>query len=664
MAKNDRMLLDGILDDRVDKGIPSAKRDEAFEYLVFEQALKEFDFSSEELLSGWVDGRGDGGIDGFYIIVNGHLLEDPEGFLWPRTGSDLRVVLVTAKHHDTFRQATLDALIATLAELLDFAVDEPQLAGQYSAALLAKRRNLLFAFRKLSPRLATFTINVVYASRGDSGQLGSEVVSRAQQIRDLVTECFGTCTADVAFLGATELVLLHRKVPNYTLELPFVEALAKGERYVVLVSLSDYYAFVSEGGRLRRYLFESNVRDFMGLNRVNEDIRDTLRNNNSPDFWLLNNGVTILASSAAITGKSIQATDVQIVNGLQTTESIFRHFQQTNLPDDRCLLVKVIVSNDEAVRDAIIRATNNQTSVELAALHATDKIQRDIEETLRRSGLFYERRPNFYANQGFATSEMVTPLYIASGYVALVLKMPHTAARLRSRFMRSAEAYEMVFSETTPLPLWPAISRILKNVDAGLEALRFRAGTGDRFLKNWRYMVSFLLVSREVGKFCFSARDLVNFNAKSITSAAVEEVWRELSESLTLAEARGAWTSLKNVRLACERFGSVHGLPDGSNAVRSELTISDRGPRKQISDEFVEAIRMHMPPQPWKPGLHRKIIDMVKCRSEEYFEAIDRLIEEGVYLRQKDGVLYDPSGNVVAFDEERVDPITLHLLPE
>jgi hypothetical protein len=664
MAKNDRMLLDGILDDRVVNAIPSAKRDEVFEYLAFEQVLKEFDFSSDEILSGCLDGRGDGGIDGFFIIVNGHLLDDPEGFVWPRTGSDLRVVLVTAKHHDTFRQASLDAVIATLTELLDFAVDESKLAGSYSTALLTKRRNLLYAYRKLSPRLTTFSVSVVYASRGDTTQLGSEVASRAEQLRELIADCFGACKAEVAFLGASELVALHRKVPNYTLELPFVEALAKGERYVVLVRLSDYYAFVSDGGRLRRYLFESNVRDFMGLNRVNEDIRATLENGQSPDFWLLNNGVTILASSAAITGKSIQATDVQIVNGLQTTESIFRHFQSATLQDDRCLLVKVIVSNDAAVRDAIIRATNNQTDVELASLHATDKIQRDIEDTLRRYGLFYERRRNFYFNQGYASSEMVTPLYIASGYVALVLKAPHSASRLKNKFMRSPEAYERVFSERTPLQVWPAIAKILKRVDAGLEAIRSQAGTTDRFLKGWRYIVAFLLVSRGMGGFTYTLEELSEFDTEQVTAAAVEEVWRELTGVLVLAET-SSWTSSKSVRLACEIFGAAHGLQDGHKAVRSHLTLPNKpGPRKPVSDDLVERVRRSLPSQPWKPKMHLQIIRTVKCSNADYFEAVERLIEEGVFLRQRDGVLYDTSGNVVAFDEDRVDPETLQLLPD
>jgi AIPR protein len=154
--------------------------------------------------------------------------------------------------------------------------------------------------------------------------------------------------------------------------------------YVALTRLDDYYRFVTdENGNLRRYLFESNVRDYLGENRVNEDIGTSLKEAEGPEFWWLNNGITLLVTAAIAVGKVLQLHDVQIVNGLQTTETIFRHFSSGNIASaERGLLVKVVVSSDPVVRDQIIRATNNQSSVEAASLHATDKLQRDIEEVL------------------------------------------------------------------------------------------------------------------------------------------------------------------------------------------------------------------------------------------------------------------------------------------
>jgi hypothetical protein len=672
MAKNDRILIDGIIDDRIALKLPSDKRDEAFEYLAFEQILKDFDLSQDEILLGSIDGRGDGGIDGFYVLVNGHLLQDPESFTWPRIGSDLRVVLISCKHADTFRQATLDAIIATLTEVLDFGIADQDLKGAYSDSLLRMRANLRFAYRKLSPRLSSFSIAVVYASRGDAVTIGTEVRARAEHLKRVIKDCFGSSKVGVGFLGCSELVELHRKIQNYTLELPFVEALAKGERYVILCRLSDYFNFISDDGHLRRYLFESNVRDFMGLNRVNEEIRTTLEDSQSPDFWWLNNGVTIVATSASIIGKSIQASDVQIVNGLQTTESIFRHFNESgHKVDERCLLVKVIVTQDDAVRDSIIRATNNQTDVELASLHATDKIQRDIEDVLLRNGLFYERRKNHYANQGLSPRQIVSPLYMAAGYVALVLKIPHRAAKLRSKFMRSNESYDTVFSRDASLDIWPKIGHLLKRIDVELERLRPKGKGTERFLKEWRYMVALLAVARATGRYSFTASDLLALDLSKIDANAVDGIWTELRQFASKLRLVGGWTSHASVIRACQSFAATHEIADLESLTRQaskghalEGISRPVAPEPHVSDEFIQRVRALLPPQPWKPGLHKQVAAQLGCTQSEYFVAVTRLIDDGIVHQQRDGVVYDADGNVVAFDPDRVDPATLTLLSE
>jgi hypothetical protein len=664
MAKNDKLLLDGILDDRVANRVPSDRRDEAFEYLAIEQLLKEYDFSSEELQSGIIDGERDGGIDGFYLIVNGHLVLDPESFQWPRANAELKLVLVSCKHHDTFKQATLDGLIATLAELLDFAIEEEQLSGSYSPRLLEMRRNLIFAYRKLSPKLSAFAVSAFYASRGDTQIVGSEVHSRGEQIKAIIGESFGWSVGAFSFIGATELVELHRKIPSFTLDLPFVEALAAGERYVLLARLTDYYRFVSEDGRLRRYLFESNVRDFMGMNRVNEDIQATLRDATSPDFWLLNNGVTVLATSAAITGKSIRISDIQIVNGLQTTESIFRYLNSgSTQADQRCVLVKVIVTNNAVVRDAIIRATNNQTNVELSELHATDKIQRDIEDTLLRRGLHYERRKNYYANQGISNISIVSPLYLAAGYIALVRKAPSQATKLRSRFMRASESYRRVFDDSAPLEVWTVISQVLKRVDSCLEELRPKSGNSDSFLKKWRYILALLVCADHFRKFSFSSSELSTFDASTVTLRVIKKLWHEIGAVIAdPGETKGRRLAASGTRAIFDSFADKRGIKD-AKVVVSQMTSFDRRPKPSIrvTDEFVEEVRAVLPAQPWKPGMHIEVSSQLKCGVKQFFVAVDRLIEEGVVNFQKDGVVYDADGNVLTFDRERVDANTMEL---
>lgn len=674
MARNDVFLLDGIIDERVENQIPSNRRDEAFEYLAFEQLLKPYDLSSEEILFGAIDGRADGGIDGFYIFVNGHLLMDVEGFTWPRSGSLLEVHIITCKHHETFKQAPLDSLVASLSELFDFGTPNENLRGEYSDEVLRCRENLKFAYRKLSPRLSSFNIYYSYASRGETTEIGDPVRARAAQISAITQEFFGNCEVRFEFVGATELVAMHRKIPNFRLELRFSEVLSSGERYVLLANLRDYYQFISDDGKLRRYLFDSNVRDFMGLNRVNEDIKTTLEDDKSTDFWCLNNGVTILATSASVVGDCINMEDIQIVNGLQTSESIFRYFESGGGDrGNRSVLIKVIVSQDEDVRDSIIRATNNQTDVELASLHATDKIQRDIEDVFERSDFYYERRKNYHNNIGNPASKVITPLYLASGFVNLLLKLPQKASNLKSRFMQSDDAYNEVFSERVPIAVYPVIAAVLKSTDQVLERFRPRSGVGgERFLKRWRQITSLITVSRIFRKYDFTAQELSQLDLSLYSADEVERTWRFIERTrysdVTDNKVKGKRYFVELCKEAAIEFSLAN--PERVEKAREiglyEVSSrSARGKRSRVIDmNFAMEINELLPDQPWKPGVHSIVTKELKCSYSEYFEAVQLLIDEGIRHRQRNGVVYDSEGNVTSFDPERVDPDTLQLIDQ
>ncbi|WP_166506616.1 AIPR family protein [Sodalis glossinidius] len=94
--------------------------------------------------------------------------------------------------------------------------------------------------------------------------------------------------------------------------------------YICLASLTKYYDFICDNGALIKSIFESNVRDYQGSVTVNTVIRMTLQNENSDDFWYLNNGVTIITPKAISAGKKLTIKDPQIVNGLQTSHEIYR----------------------------------------------------------------------------------------------------------------------------------------------------------------------------------------------------------------------------------------------------------------------------------------------------------------------------------------------------
>lgn len=645
MAKNDVILLDGIIDQRVLEELPSNDRSEVFEYFVLEENLKDFDLSREEIESGWIDGRNDGGIDGFYILVNGRLLEDAEDFVWPRSNASIDVWLFTCKHHPTFLQAPLDAVLATIQELFDLSVKRGDLQGTYSEELLELRSLFHSAYRRLSIGRPVIRFNVVYASRGDSSEVGESVRARARQIEATISNLFSSCSVEFKFIGASELVELHRKSKRFALDLPFLEHLATGkDSYVLLVRLEEYWKFVSDdNGHLRRYLFDSNVRDYLGTTQVNEDIEGSLADESAPDFWWLNNGITILATNATVPGKTIQLQDIQIVNGLQTTETIYRHFQSGSTASrDRALLVKVLVSTDVQARDRIIRATNNQSPVEVAALHATDKIQRDIEEILERHDWYYERRRNYYRNIGKPRIRFVTPLYVASAVVALIFKNPARATRLKSKFMRNQIGYDAVFSAKLPLQVWPILVDIYKQVELGLGVALPRTKKRGRYIKSSRALVSLILVARRLNTFAYTPNQLLDLKNTAIRNDEVADVLDIVNQVIGVNRTKPS----PLIKACCQEAAHKFGLLGIDEVGRRNIPtfISVEVPPQPVSAEFVAKVDGLLPTQPWPRGIHAEIASKLNCEANEVKKAIQQLIRDGTRKVQHDGVVYDSDG--------------------
>ncbi|MBD1900841.1 AIPR family protein [Trichocoleus sp. DQ-A3] len=653
MAKNDVILLDGIIDQRLSEGYPSCRRDEVFEFFAFEQTLKDFDLSFDEIDFGWVDGRDDGGVDGFFIFVNGNLLLEIEDFVWPRRNAEILVYVITCKSHETFQQAPLNALLASIQELFDLGIELDNLCGAYSDELLDARKRLHQAYRRLSAVNPSFTIRFAYVSRGDSNAVAENVRARSEQIVALTKTLFSACKAQFDFLGAAELISLYRRIKSFSLSLRFLEILSlERASYVLLTQIEDYCRFVTdESGAIRRYLFDSNVRDYLGSTGVNEDILISLADPTAPDFWWLNNGVTMLASHAFIDGKELHIEDIQIVNGLQTTESVYKHFQTLGSQSyNRSLLVKVLVSSDATVRDRIIRATNNQTPVELASLRATDKIQRDIEEILERHGWFYERRKNYYRNIGKPSTRFVTPMYLASGMVALLMKNPAKAARLRARFMRSDETYVQVFSDSIPLQAWVSIVEVIKRTEEGLERVR---PDEERFLAKWRSLVALVSVSRIFQTFTFTSQNLIQLDVKALIPELIEETWALIQSQRSEKPKSKDFRSPELVRKCCQTAASTYGI--ALPQVVGRRTIDDNLPPKgkTLPEEFLKAVDAVLPEQPWKPGVHAEIATHLGCKPYKVSQAIRQLVDSGRRYHQKDGVVYDADGKVLMVDSSR-----------
>ena len=651
MAINDRMLLDGIIEDRIQKSLPSSQKDEVFEYLAYQQILKDYDLSQEELLAGSVDGKDDGGIDAIYIFINGHLISDFSTIFLPKSNAQLEIYVITCKHKDSFQQQPINNLIASLAEFLNFSLDINHIKGSYNSDVLEKRAILINTYKKIAPILNSFNIHLIYACRGDTTQIGANILNRAEQTKELCRKYFSHCSIEFKFWGDEEILQAYRQQPKYSLELEFQECLTQGGQYVLLAKIKNYFHFITdEKGGLRKYLFDSNVRDFMGMNAVNEDILKTLSTSQNVDFWWLNNGITILCTGVTIVGKSISLENVQIVNGLQTSECIYRHFQQHPCQDERYVLIKVLTSQNNFIRDSIIRATNNQTNVDTSSLHATDKIQRDIEDILKKSDLFYERRTNYYTNLDVPNEKIFTPLYLASAYTALILKLPHRATSLKNRFMREKIQYARIFSSKINLNIWPKLAIIMKKTDQQLEKSKTKQNSSvDNYLKSIRYVVSLLTLGRLLKRLNFSVKELIDFDISQYTGAEIEYTWCNIQEFIPPVWKKSNWRRKKFVFDILNQAAAKFSIQDFEQiAHREDLPLNIRPHTTcKLDASFLDKVKSLLPRQPWPAGIHKQIAFQLSVSPKKTYQAIDALIQRNDFYIQRNGILYTKEGKEI-----------------
>jgi len=175
---------------------------------------------------------------------------------------------------------------------------------------------------------------------------------------------------------------------------PFVTAAPDGAGYRCLIGLLPGEALVELYRQHGPRLLERNVRSFLQLKgKVNQGIRRTILD--EPNMFLaFNNGLSITASGVVTEDagsgsvKLLAADDFQIVNGGQTTGSIFRAATKDKARlKDLWVPVKITEILDGAAVDDIAprisQSANNQNKINMADFTANHPFHRRMEELSR-----------------------------------------------------------------------------------------------------------------------------------------------------------------------------------------------------------------------------------------------------------------------------------------
>jgi hypothetical protein len=116
--------------------------------------------------------------------------------------------------------------------------------------------------------------------------------------------------------------------------------------------------------------------------------------------------------------------------------------------------VRIIVPNNDQLRDEIIFATNNQTTIPKSSLRVSDPIHRQIEIYFEKEGLFYDRRKNYYKNHGKKSSEIISVSYLAQSLIAVLLQKPNYSRARPSTLLTDDEYYDALYKREIELSVY------------------------------------------------------------------------------------------------------------------------------------------------------------------------------------------------------------------
>jgi len=197
-------------------------------------------------------------------------------------------------------------------------------------------------------------------------------------------------------------------------------------------------------------VFNENVRVYLKLkNRINQGIFETALSDQNFEFWYLNNGITIVCDECTYTPNTrspkVKLSNLQIVNGGQTTHALFEAYHKDNKKLNNVLvLVRICeTKKDYRISERISETTNSQTPVRTRDLHANDRIQRKLEEQFKSFGLFYERKKN--QHQENPKSVRLDNELLAQLYLAYYLDMPSEAKN--QKVLVFSDKYDDIFDE-------------------------------------------------------------------------------------------------------------------------------------------------------------------------------------------------------------------------
>lgn len=395
---------------------------------------------------------GDGGdlnVDAFAVKINGRFVVDAQvvdDILSMSGAMDVEFLILQAKSSSKFDGAAVLALGDNLVKEVFSETQSLPFNDDIKRFLGIKDKIYQNAAKLKDNPVCRVFYTCTGTWKGDA-YITSIISRKKEELED--TNLFSEVSFEL--LGARELQKLYRqtktsisrtiKIDNLV-TLPAIKGVEAS--YLGILPASEFLKLLEDDdGDMLRTVFVDNVRDFQGVNPVNEDIAKTIQDGDLDQFVLRNNGITIVAKGIRPTSSQYLLEDYQIVNGCQTSHVIFEN--RSVISGDLHVPVKLIHTEDEDVAQAIIKSTNKQTQVDENDLLAFTPFQHDLEDFYAaKSGdfrLFYERRGKQFArSEGIEKGRIVTKGIQLKNYASMFCDVPNQAGRYQGTLLKNNSA--------------------------------------------------------------------------------------------------------------------------------------------------------------------------------------------------------------------------------
>lgn len=446
--------------------------DYLFGFFSVVQLTKLYNLTFDDIEDSTVDGALDGGIDNFIILVDDMPIITKEQIeeISISDISTIKLIIIQSKNNENFKESVLDKIYISITQIYNLEKKEDTLGKTFNDTLVEKILLFRALWLKAVVERSNIEVEYFYTCFSDEIHETEAFKSKVDTLLKATQKKIPQCKVSYKNYSAKELLSLYNlreetelKIKLKQTPLP-VNYSVDSIGYIGVVSIPEYYKFITDSDdNLREGIFEDNIRHFQGEVDVNKSIKSTLENDTERDFWWLNNGITIISSDVSPFGNTLSLKDVQIVNGLQTSYTIGKFYK--NIPNDsRSILLKIIVNSDKKTIDKIISATNRQTPINPALLKSTDETQRNIEMYFLQKDYFYDRRKNFYKNQGKPASKIFSIQNTAQAIHSIKNFKPSEARAKPTTLIKTDETYNKIFVPTIDYQVYLNCCIISKSV--------------------------------------------------------------------------------------------------------------------------------------------------------------------------------------------------------